>query len=348
MANFSQGFMDDLGPLGAIWAGRDQANQENTSALNQQMGLENLLTAQQKRQFETEDRPFALDKLRHEQALRPLDLEKKTTENASAKQKFNVQQFDGFMQELPVLVQTFQGTPADGALFGELAKKHGLDPMDPRLQQMGNVATSGNKAAFEDMMKKIALSMPKQQQEMELTRFKESQATGRTALHEEGANVRNAADNARALEVAKMNNDRMTKIAEAKSAQADQLAKAKNFEAAQTAYMVAAEAAAAAGDTEAVNRNTAAAQRMKDELVNKLKLQAQAAKEGSPTVTPEGNLGTRQPTAVTPVATPSARNVAKDQPAAAPAKVTDKAGYDALPSGALYIDPRDGKTYTKP
>lgn len=45
---------------------------------------------------------------------------------------------------------------------------------------------------------------------------------------------------------------------------------------------------------------------------------------------------------------PPAATVTSTTSSAAPVAVKDKAGYDSLKSGTRYVDPRDGKTYTKP
>jgi hypothetical protein len=204
MAANSQQFMDDLGPLAAIWAGRDQANQENTNVVNQQVGLENIMNSQQKRQFEAEDRPFALDKMKHEQAMRPFTLEGEQQKVEGTKRKFKKEDFDNYMGQLSELVPQLPGTPADGALVAELAKRNNLDATDPRIQKIQQVAASGNKEAFAAMMKQISLADQAHQRKMAEETFKQTQETGRALVQEQGRNQRNVEDNARALEAAKI------------------------------------------------------------------------------------------------------------------------------------------------
>lgn len=164
MPNSAQ-FMDDLGPLAAIWAGRDQGIQENTSLVNQQNTLEQIATAQQNRDIASQKLPFELSELRHKQAMQPGALEKQGLENKEKLQKLNKDQFDTFFGQFKDVLPTLQGTPADAAVLGEIARKNGIDPQDPRIGKMIATATSGNHAAIDEMMKRIALMSEKSIQE---------------------------------------------------------------------------------------------------------------------------------------------------------------------------------------
>lgn len=204
MANVSQQFMDDMGPLAALWAGRDQGLQENTSQVNQQVGLENIANSQQSRDIAKQKLPFELGQLQHQQQMNPLLIQEKEGKIKSDKVKLDKEQFDNFFGEFRQTIPQLQGTPADGALLGEVAKKHGMDPQDPRIRRMIDTAASGNAEAVNKMLEKIALADPKHKQDMAKEYFSQTQQTGRTLLTEQGANQRNAATIAGSLQRAQI------------------------------------------------------------------------------------------------------------------------------------------------
>lgn len=190
MANVSQQFMDDMGPLSAMWAGRDQGLSENTSQVQQQVGLESIANSQQNRDIAKQKLPFELGQLKHQEQMNPLLIQEKEGKIKSDKVKLDKDQFDNFFGEFKQVIPTLQGTPADGAILGEVAKKHGMDPADPRIRRMIDTAASGNAQAVNDMLKKIALADAKHQQDMAKEYFSQTQQTGRTLLTEQGADRR--------------------------------------------------------------------------------------------------------------------------------------------------------------
>lgn len=190
MANVSQQFMDDMGPLSALWAGRDQGLQENTSLVNQQVGLESIANSQQTRDIQKQKLPFELSQLEHQQKMNPLLLEQQGTKNKSDLAKIDKDQFDSFFNDFKMQIPTLTGTPADAAVLGEVAKKNGMDPADPRIARMIQTGASGNQQAITDMITKIAQMNDKHIQDMTKERFTQGQQTGRTLLEQEGADRR--------------------------------------------------------------------------------------------------------------------------------------------------------------
>lgn len=204
MANVSSQFMDDLGPLAALWAGRDQGLQENSTLVNQQIGLENIANSQQTRDIQKQKLPFELGQLEHQKQMNPLLIGQQETKNKADKVKLDKDQFDKFFEEFKVQVPNLTGTPADASILGEIAKKNGMDPNDPRISRMIQTGASGNQKAISDMITKIAQMSEKHIQDMTKERFTQDQQTGRTRLEQEGANQRNAATNAAGLQRAKI------------------------------------------------------------------------------------------------------------------------------------------------
>lgn len=244
MAN-SQQFMDDLGPLAAIWAGRNQGQAENTQMVTQQNVLEQIATAGQNRDIASQKFPFELSQLEHQQKMNPLLLKEKEVKIGSDQQKFNKEQFSTFWDEFRNTIPQLQGSPADAALLGEVAKKHNMDPNDPRVRRMIETAGSGNQAAIQAMVRKIDEMSPK---------------VGQTVA-EEGAKASIAADpknvpagvryrtDAEERWRAEDRNTRMA-IAEMKASQAASAMKNRNYSQAWTYYREAAEAAFQAGNVE--------------------------------------------------------------------------------------------------
>lgn len=160
MADFSQGFMDDLGPLGAIWAGRNQGMAENTSMVNQQNTLEQIANSQQTRQFNAEKHPFEIKKLEHEMAMNPLRKQELELKNKETQQKINGQDFKNMVEELFFTVPQLSGSPADAAVLSGIAKKNNLDPADGRIARFIDMAGKGDVKSLQKVMEAIATQSP--------------------------------------------------------------------------------------------------------------------------------------------------------------------------------------------
>lgn len=160
MANNSQGFMDDLGPLAAIWQGRDQGMQENTTLVNQQNTLEQIANSQQTRGFNAEKHPFEMKKLEHDIAMNPHRLKEAELKNKETQQKISGTDFDNMVKELFFTAPQLTGTPADGGILEGIAKKNNLDPADPRIAKMLELGKRGDQAALKKVLEAIALQSP--------------------------------------------------------------------------------------------------------------------------------------------------------------------------------------------
>lgn len=327
MAN-SQQFMDDLGPLAAMWAGRNQGMQENTNLVNQQLGLESIATSQQNRDIAKQKLPFELGQLEHQQKMNPLLLEEKQTAVTSGKRKLDKDQFDNFFGQFKDILPTLQGTPADAAILGELAKKNGMDPADPRIGRMIATATSGNQAAINDMMKRIALMSEKSIQERakqgDMDKAHGERTTAEIAGRERVAQINANSGIQRA---------QITAAARAKAKgdmhQILQLTKGDPVKT-KAALIQLGNEAMKAGD---MDKAQAYFDQANDPALSAL-ADNQQAQRTQPIITPEGNIGTTGGTKPVPRAGPVANPAATaaPQPGGASGATSMPPGYDGQPA----------------
>jgi len=336
MANVSTQFMDDMGPLAAMWTGRNQGQQENTTQVNQQIGLESIANSQQTRDIQKQKLPFELSELQHKQEMQPLLKQEKETSNAAATQKLDRDKFNAFFDDFRTAIPQLQGTPADGAVLSEVAKKHGMDPNDPRIGRMIQTAASGNAKAVNEMLEKIALSMPVHQQAMAKERFSQGQQTGRTLVEQEGMNARTAATIAGANERARI---AAAAKAEAAKAKNDLLAKGIDPVKAKTALIIMGNRALQAGDVDQAN---AFFEQANDPALSALVTNAQAQRAQT-VLTPGGEVATQGGTVPVPQAGPPA-------PASGPKSMPP--GHEKpqgpAPQGRSYVKDKNGTWHTVP
>lgn len=329
--NFSTDYMDSLGPLGAMWLGEQFRTDQNTANINQDNTLESIAKSQQDRDIAKQKLPFELGQLEHQQKMNPLLLEQQGTKNKSDLAKLDKDKFDNFFGEFRNVIPQLQGTPADGALLADVARKHGMDPADPRIRRMIETASSGNAKAVNDMLVKIANMQEKAIQER-------SKIDYDAKVKSDPANV--SADTRYRTDAEKdwRAEDRRVKlqVAELKASQAEAAKKNKNYAQAYTDYRAAAEAAYQAGNSEAGARLNQLATEM---------LEADAAVRAAGRNTPQAGaveirdneLTTREPK---PLPRPSAPPGAPPaNPAAATAPSSMPPGHDTQPAQGPLVGP---------
>lgn len=318
------------------------------SMVNQNKGLDDILTAQQTRDINSQKLPGELE-------MQRANIDAKKFETKEKESKLNREQYGYFLEDVIRFTPT-DDPMADAFRLEETAKKAGLDPQDARVRFA--LTQAGNKEQLAALQKALTFNDPKHQQKLAEQAAQDAAAMSRTKEEVAGRIKTTGMTNATQIEVANIRKQQAIEKAKAAGGRADQLAKAKDWENAAVAYSIAAASAAEAGEMEAAQRLTALAQNAQTKHQEGLILQNQARNAGTPTFIPGQGMGTRPMPQPTPVQVPPAGPSVAPMPGVpmptapqpqaqqAPVKVSSDAEYLALPKGTVYISP-DGKQRTK-
>jgi hypothetical protein len=290
--NFGDPFLQYGPGLASLWGGEQVGLNFDSQRINQQKGLEDILTSQQTRQQSAEMQPFKVDEAR--------------IKNQKAKDEItaaNLQQFTDAVYQDVLAQGNIQGPPdsvGNAARWSGQAKAMGLDPEDYRVKVILGTAAQGPQG-----LAKVREALYR----MSSKGLEKTDDANRQKAMDIAAGQRNDADNTTQRGIAAGNNATQIRVAEirkeqelakaqAKAAQASQLEKARNFEAAAVAYATAAASAADAGNQELANTLQQRANSMLEQHRADLQMKAQAAQQGNPQF--NANTGQLQPRAAPP------------------------------------------------
>lgn len=263
------GLTEYLGPLtGGGMMNQQHRNAMAESEVNQNKGLEEILTAQQ-------NRDIAKQKLPGELEMQQANITGKKVDNADKQSKLDREKYGYFLEDVIRFTPT-DDPMADAFRLEETAKKAGLDPQDARVRFA--LTQAQNKEQLKALQQALTFNDPKHQQTMAKERFVQGQETGRTALQLESREREGAANRAKDLEIANLRKQQALEVAAAKAAAGKDAEGKKNYAQAFTAYVSAADAADAAGDSQSAQQLRARAQLM---------LEADAAVRGAAQNTPK-------------------------------------------------------------
>lgn len=316
--------------LGGLWAGRQQANNFQDEANQQAKTLEEIAAAQQKRQFEAEQQPLTLERMRGENALLPEKLRGMQTENNQKEFKLSLDKWNAFMDDMTNMDPNLMG-PDRAAYFENIRKRHGIDAENP----MFSIAIRASSDPQQwDLLKQATRISPEKQAEM---RSREEIAAAGAASHERIAGMQGKTQK----EIMQMQIDagRFQKTSKIVVGLENELAKAQG--AVNKLAVVNQYIALANTDPELAPMIP-----QLKALATQLEPQAQAEINkmkppgiNTPAVT---GLPANQPPPLVPQGTTGASPA---QPKG-PVTIRSDADYAALPKGTIYIAP-DGKQRTK-
>lgn len=336
-----------LGPgTGGLWMGEQQRNAMQESQINQQKGLEDIMTQQQTRDIQRQKLPWELQQAEQNVNKTKADVAKMKSDEEERLQKLDKQSVSDFMGA----VLTYQGVdnPLDNAFqLQDLAKKYKLDPNDPRIRSI--MMNSMDKDGIKKMQDALIQSDPKwiadRKKAQEDKEKADAEIQGRKDVaHITGgysvqrANIQ-AAARAKAHGTAKtieeISRGDPIKYRTLLIAEAQKLAAAGKSDEANELFAMANEPSLVASVRNAEQQKVGVTV---DPTTGQLVQTGQT--------TPPPMAGPRPAVggpAASPAQVPPAPNAA---PAQQVVKITNDAEYAALPKGTVYIAP-DGKQRTK-
>jgi hypothetical protein len=185
------GLAQYLGPgTGGLFMGEQQRNAMQESEINQQKGLEDIMTQQQTRDIQKQKLPFELQ-LAEQNALKAKgDVAKQATDAQDRLDKLDKQNVTDFVGA----VLQYQGVdnPLDNAFqLQDLAKKYKLDGNDPRIRSI--MTNSMDKQGIAKMQRALIESDPKWQADRKKAEEEEAKAKLEAASRERVGAGNNAA-----------------------------------------------------------------------------------------------------------------------------------------------------------
>jgi len=155
----TSGLAKYLGPgTGGLWMGEQQRNAMQESEINQQKGLEDIMTQQQTRDIQRQKLPFELQQAEQNVFETKGRVAKQKTEEEDRLQKLDKQNVSDFMGA--ILLYQGVDNPLDNAFqLQALAQKYKLDPNDPRIRSI--MSNSMDKEGIKKMQDALIQSDPK-------------------------------------------------------------------------------------------------------------------------------------------------------------------------------------------
>ena len=323
----------NLGPgTGGQWLGEQQRNAMQESELNQQNTLEQIATAKQNRDINMQKLPGELEKQK-------LDNAGQGIKNTSEQNKLDKDNYTNYSNDVLAYAAAGHSPIEIAAYQDQAAKRHKLDPQDERVSMVGGIAAQGTTAIAK--WKEVMLHMdPEYRKDMDKQRLANEGSNTSASIHTAASIY--AADRQLEAERERIAAGKYNKTSRQLTAD-QEIDKAKTAVEKHAKLIDAAMIAKQNGDQEAYINYMTRAQAIEPQA--KAELQARGNPQGInlPAVTgmqsnPEVNIA---PSGATPP--PQAQQA----PAAGVTKVSDDAGYAALPSKALFVGP-DGVTRRKP
>jgi hypothetical protein len=155
----TSGLAKYLGPgTGGLWMGEQQRNAMQESQINQQKGLEDIMTQQQTRDIQRQKLPWELQQAEATVGETKGRIAKQKSDEEDRLQKLDKQNVSDFMGA----ILQYQGVdnPLDNAFqLQALAQKYKLDPNDPRIRSI--MSNSMDKQGIKKMQDALIQSDPK-------------------------------------------------------------------------------------------------------------------------------------------------------------------------------------------